>query len=63
MSAAACSAATQPAPTAPAFPTLRLERLCFHFQAQEPIRLPTYSGSAWRGLLGHSLRRSVCVTR
>ncbi|ESQ14167.1 MAG: hypothetical protein N838_12615 [Thiohalocapsa sp. PB-PSB1] len=42
---------------------LRLQRLRFQFQAIDPIRLPTFSGSAWRGLLGHSLRRSVCVTR
>ena len=35
----------------------------FELQASEPIRLPGYAGSAWRGLLGHSLRRSVCVTR
>jgi len=63
MSAAACSLATEPAPTALAYPALRLERMRVVFQALEPIRLPTYSGSAWRGLLGHSLRRSVCVTR
>jgi hypothetical protein len=44
-------------------PALRLERLRFQFQAIDPIRLPSYSGSAWRGLLGHSLRHSVCVTR
>jgi hypothetical protein len=31
--------------------------------ALEPIRLPPNSGSAWRGLIGSSLRRSVCVTR
>lgn len=46
-----------------ALPALRLERLRFLCEALDPIRLPTYSGSAWRGLLGHSLRRSVCVTR
>lgn len=44
-------------------PALRLERVRFHCQALDPIRLPRYSGSAWRGLLGHSLRGSVCVTR
>lgn len=44
-------------------PPLRLQRLRFRFQAIDPIRLPNYSGSAWRGLLGLSLRRSVCVTR
>jgi hypothetical protein len=50
-------------PSAIPIPALRLERLCFQVQAVDPIRLPNYSGSAWRGLLGHSLRRSVCVTR
>jgi hypothetical protein len=44
-------------------PTLPLKRLRFQCEAQEPIRLPHYSGSAWRGLIGSSLRRSVCVTR
>ena len=68
MSAAAPTVATAiPATAWPADglapPALRLERLRVQFQALEPIRLPTYSGSAWRGLLGHSLRRSVCVTR
>ena len=27
------------------------------------MQVPVYSGSAWRGLLGHGLRRLVCVTR
>jgi hypothetical protein len=31
--------------------------------AEEPLRLPGYPGSAWRGALGHALRRTVCVTR
>ncbi|WP_328984360.1 hypothetical protein [Thiorhodovibrio winogradskyi] len=42
---------------------LNLLRLRFFCSALDPIRLPFFSGSAWRGLLGHSLRRSVCVTR
>lgn len=42
------------------FPPLASYR--FEFIADEPIRLPPYSGSAWRGLLGHGLRRTVCVT-
>lgn len=61
MSAVAEAVAVSPAPLL--LPTLRLERLRFVCEALDPIRLPTYSGSAWRGLLGHSLRRSVCVTR
>ncbi|MEA3643101.1 MAG: hypothetical protein VBE63_24635, partial [Lamprobacter sp.] len=44
-------------------PNLRLERVRFQLEALDPIRLPSYSGSAFRGLLGHSLRHSVCVTR
>lgn len=35
----------------------------FELVSVEPIRLPAYAGSAWRGLLGHSLRRTACVTR
>jgi len=38
-------------------------RVGFELDATEPVRLPLYPGSAWRGLLGHSLRRTVCVTR
>jgi hypothetical protein len=43
------------------FPPLGLFR--FQFQAQQRIVMPQYSGSAWRGLLGHCLRKAVCVTR
>lgn len=43
------------------FPPLASYR--FDFIADEPIRLPPYAGSAWRGLLGQGLRRTVCVTR
>ncbi|MBK1724570.1 CRISPR system precrRNA processing endoribonuclease RAMP protein Cas6 [Thiocystis violacea] len=39
-----------------------LARFRFQFRAQETVRLPPYSGSAWRGLLGHGLRRTACVT-
>jgi hypothetical protein len=42
------------------FPSLGLFR--FRFQAQQCFTLPSYSGSAWRGLLGHCLRKAVCVT-
>lgn len=34
----------------------------FHFNAQEDFCLPAYTGSAWRGLFGHALKRTVCVT-
>ncbi|MEA3275000.1 MAG: CRISPR system precrRNA processing endoribonuclease RAMP protein Cas6 [Pseudomonadota bacterium] len=33
------------------------------FEALETIPFPSYAGSAWRGLLGHGLRRLACVTR
>lgn len=48
-------------PSSSVFPLLA--RLRFQLTVQEPIRLPEYSGSAWRGLLGHGLRRTACVTR
>ncbi len=32
-------------------------------QAIDEIRFGDYSGSAWRGLFGHALKRTVCVTR
>ena len=50
--------------TAPAALTrLPIGMYRFHFRAEEPISLPAYAGSAWRGLFGHSLKRTVCVTR
>ncbi len=48
-------------PSMERFPAIA--RVCFELEATEPVRLPHYPGSAWRGLLGHSLRRTVCVTR
>ncbi|WP_295455462.1 CRISPR system precrRNA processing endoribonuclease RAMP protein Cas6 [uncultured Thiodictyon sp.] len=47
----------------PALSFPSLARLRFQLEAQEPIRFPEYAGSAWRGLLGHGLRRTACVTR
>jgi hypothetical protein len=48
---------------APTAPLLSIVRCRFLLEAQEPVALPNYAGSAWRGLLGHGLRRLVCVTR
>jgi len=31
--------------------------------ALEPIQFADYSGSAWRGIFGHSLKKIACVTR
>jgi hypothetical protein len=39
-----------------------LARFRFTLEALDPIQLPEYAGSAWRGLLGHGLRRTACVT-
>ena len=33
------------------------------FKALENISLPAYEGSAWRGVFGHALKKTVCVTR
>ena len=44
-------------------PTIPVTRFRFVLKAEEPMPMPTYAGSAWRGLLGHGLRRLVCVTR
>lgn len=44
-------------------PFPQLARFRFRMRAQDEIRLPPYPGSAWRGLLGHGLRRTACVTR
>ena len=38
-------------------------RYRFQFKALEAISLSAYPGSAWRGLLGHGLRRVACVVR
>jgi hypothetical protein len=35
----------------------------FHFRARTDVAMPAYDGSAWRGVLGHGLRRIACVTR
>lgn len=37
-------------------------RYRFHFKLLDPLRLPAYPGSTWRGLLGHGLRQAACVT-
>lgn len=34
----------------------------FHFIAQMDFLLPPYTGSAWRGLFGHALKQTVCIT-
>lgn len=48
-----------PASTTPVLP---LARCRLQFEALESVCLPDYPGSAWRGALGHALRKAVCVT-
>lgn len=40
-----------------------IARYRFDLEALDELRLPAYAGSAWRGVLGHGLKRAVCVTR
>lgn len=53
----------EPTALASAQPHLPLAHYRLHFRAQDPLRLPEYSGSAWRGVFGRALRKAVCVTR
>jgi hypothetical protein len=53
------TAVTDATAQALAFPALA--RFRFLLQAKDHIRFPPYTGSAWRGLLGHGLRRTACV--
>jgi hypothetical protein len=41
---------------------LEFSRYRFNFSALDPVTLPAFAGSALRGILGHGLRRTVCVT-
>jgi CRISPR-associated endoribonuclease Cas6 len=43
-------------------PVLPLARYRLRFKASEKGSLPAYPGSAWRGALGHALKKTVCVT-
>jgi hypothetical protein len=42
---------------------LPLAQYRLRFAGDEAAQLPRFPGSAWRGALGHALRRAVCVTR
>ena len=44
-------------------PQIPIKIYRFHFRSLEQIRLPDYPGSAWRGALGHALKKTVCVVR
>ena len=41
---------------------LPLARYRLRFESSGKGRLPDYLGSAWRGVLGHALKKTVCVT-
>ena len=41
---------------------MKFSRNRLSFQAIDPVRLPNYPGSAWRGALGHALLRQTCLT-
>lgn len=42
---------------------LPIGRYRARFRVAEPVRLPPYAGSAWRGAFGHALKCALCVTR
>ena len=42
---------------------IRITRYRFGFKALDSIHLPAFPGSAIRGIFGHGLKRSVCVTQ
>jgi len=38
-------------------------RLAYTYRCQEDLQLPPYKGSAWRGALGHALKKVTCALR
>lgn len=44
-------------------PRLAIGRYRARFETEQPVRMSEFPGSAWRGALGHALKRTVCVTR
>lgn len=44
-------------------PVLPIGRYRAHFASATPPHFSDFPGNAWRGALGHALKRSVCVTR
>lgn len=43
-------------------PELPFSQFQFIYRAITPVTLPAFQGSTWRGLFGHQLKRTVCVT-
>lgn len=52
-----------PEPGQNAVPRIPFARYRFRFSTPTGTRLPAWTGSMWRGALGHALKRTVCVTR
>ncbi len=46
----------------PATPHLAVGSYKIVFQAPQGAHFPEYAGSAWRGALGHALKRALCIT-
>lgn len=44
-------------------PRLAIGRYRARFEADQPVHMSEFPGSAWRGALGHALKRTVCMTR
>jgi hypothetical protein len=44
-------------------PSLPIGRYRLRFQSENPVVLSGFTGSAWRGALGHALREVACITR
>ncbi|MEY3879207.1 MAG: hypothetical protein RIQ94_2 [Pseudomonadota bacterium] len=44
-------------------PNISVKTFRFYFKTESQIRLPAFPGSAWRGALGHALKKTVCVVR
>ena len=42
---------------------LPISEFTLQFSTDQPSTLPRFPGSAWRGALGHALKRTVCVVR
>ncbi|MGZ8237419.1 MAG: CRISPR system precrRNA processing endoribonuclease RAMP protein Cas6 [Methylobacter sp.] len=44
-------------------PELPFSVFQFNFRVDNPYKLPSYPGSAWRGAFGHALKKTVCIVR
>ncbi|MDD4914305.1 MAG: CRISPR system precrRNA processing endoribonuclease RAMP protein Cas6 [Methylococcales bacterium] len=44
-------------------PIIPIKSFLFHYTKTDAGSLPAFSGSAWRGALGHALKKTVCVVR